>query len=124
MRSSDQAILIVEHDDPTRELYLRELSRDYLVFACCDERDVLELLRTHNICAVVLEPGLAGGGGWSLLVTIKQAGDTRAVPVILCSTLDERKRGIDLGANAYLIKPVLPATLLDVIRRVTLSFEF
>src|SRR5258708_25460124 len=123
MRRSDQTILIVEHDDPTRELYLRELSRDYCVVACCDEHDVLELLRTHDICAVVLEPGLAGGRGWSLLATIKQAGDTRAVPVILCSTLDERKRGMELGANAYLIKPVLPATLLDVIRRVARRIE-
>ena len=43
MRRADQTILIVEHDDPTRELYLRELSRDYCVVACCDEHDVLEV---------------------------------------------------------------------------------
>jgi DNA-binding response OmpR family regulator len=123
MRSSDQAILIVEHDDPTRELYLRELSRDYCVFACCDEHDGLELLRAHDICAVVLEPGPVGGHGWALLVTIKQTDAICAVPVILCSTLDERKRGMELGASAYLIKPVLPGTLLDAIRRVTRRIE-
>jgi DNA-binding response OmpR family regulator len=123
MRSSDQTIVIVEPDAPTRELYLRELSRDYRVFACCDERDALEMLRTHAIHAVILEPRPAAGRGWSLLATIKQAGDTRAVPVILCSMLDERKRGMELGASAYLIKPVLPATLLDAVRRVVRRVE-
>lgn len=117
MRSSDQTIVIIEHDTPTRELYLRELGRDYQALACCDEHAVLEMLRTHAICAVVLEPGLAGGSGWDLLAKIKASDDTRAIPVILCSTLDERKRGMELGANAYLIKPVLPSTLLEAIRR-------
>jgi DNA-binding response OmpR family regulator len=117
MRSSDQMIIIIEHDTPTRELYLRELGRDYRALACCDEHSVLEVLRTHAICAIVLEPGPAGGGGWELLAKIKQGEDTRTIPVILCSTLDERKRGMELGAHAYLIKPVLPSTLLETIRR-------
>ena len=119
MRSAEQAILIVEYDEPTRELYLRELSRDFRVFTCCDEWAALELLHTHDIRAVVLEPGAAEGGGWDLLASLKHADDTRAVPIILCSALDERKRGLELGASAYLVKPVLPATLLEVVRRVT-----
>jgi DNA-binding response OmpR family regulator len=121
MQSADQAILIVENDGPTRELYLRELSRDYRVFACSDEHDVLTLLRAHNICAVGLEPSHPGGRGWELLAAMKHANDTRSVPIILCSTLDERKRGMELGACAYLVKPVLPATLLETLRRVTVQ---
>ena len=119
MRSSDQTIVIVEHDTPTRELYVRELGRDYQALACCDEQAVLEMLRTHTICAIVLEPGLTDGNGWELLAKIKQSDDTRAIPVILCSTLDERKRGMELGAHAYLVKPVLPSMLLETIRRVS-----
>jgi DNA-binding response OmpR family regulator len=119
MHSAEQAILIVEHDEPTRELYLRELSRDYRVFACCDERAALELLRTNDIRAVVLEPGAADGSGWDLLSNLKHVTGMRAVPIILCSALDERKRGLELGASAYLVKPVLPAALLEALRRVT-----
>jgi DNA-binding response OmpR family regulator len=118
MRSAEQAILIVEHDEATRELYLRELSRDFRVFACCDECAALELLRTHDIRAVVLEPGLADGSGWDLLADLKRAVGMHTIPVILCSALDERKRGLELGASAYLVKPVLPATLLEAVRRV------
>jgi DNA-binding response OmpR family regulator len=109
------AILIVEQDTPTRELYVRELGRDYRVFACRDEREALRLLGDQQISAIVLEPGSAGG--WALLAALKRATDMRAIPVILCSTLDERKLGMELGASAYLVKPVLPVTLLDAVRR-------
>jgi DNA-binding response OmpR family regulator len=118
MGSSEQAILLVEHDAPTRELYLRELSRDFQVFGCCDARAALQMLRAHDIRAVVLEPG-AVEGGWDLLSDLKDAAGLRTIPVILCSALDERKRGLELGASAYLVKPVLPATLLEAVRRVT-----
>ena len=114
-------ILIVESDQPTAELYQRELSREYHVFTCADERAVLDLLRTRTISAVVLEPALDGGQGWSLLAAIKEACGARSIPIVVCSTLDERRRGVDLGAAVYLIKPVLPATLRDTLRRVIRS---
>jgi DNA-binding response OmpR family regulator len=119
MRTAEQAILIVEHDQPTRELYLRELSRYFRVFACGDEYAALELLQAHDICAVVLEPAVSDGSGWHLLTQLKCAVGARAIPVVLCSALDERKRGLELGASAYLVKPVLPAALLETLRRVT-----
>jgi DNA-binding response OmpR family regulator len=38
--------------------------------------------------------------------------------IILCSVLDDRRRGMNLGAAAYLVKPVLPKTLLDTLKQV------
>ncbi len=118
-----QAILIVEHDQPTRDLYRRELSRDYQIYDCADERDALDLLRSHSVDAVVLEPARPDGRGWALLTMLQRAAATRVIPVILCSALDERKRGLELGATAYLVKPVLPVTLLETLRRVIRSRE-
>lgn len=117
MRDPAYTILLIEHDEATRALYARELGREYRVFACPDEHEALALLHAHAICAVILEPGPAQGG-WALLTTIKQTGAIRGIPVILCSTLDERKRGLELGASAYLVKPVLPAALLETVRRI------
>src|SRR5437868_2646404 len=119
MESSMPAILIVEDDQPTLELYRRELSREYRVSACSSESDALEAVRTLNLCAVVLEPAALGGQGWSLLATINARYHTRPIPVIVCSVLDERKRGLEMGAVACLVKPVLPTTLLEILRRVT-----
>jgi DNA-binding response OmpR family regulator len=117
-----QAILIVEYDPPTRALYRRELSRDYQVYDCAGEGDALDLARAHPLDAVVLEPARPDGRGWSLLAALQSIG-ARAIPIILCSALDERKRGMELGAAAYLVKPVLPVTLLETLRRVIRSRE-
>ena len=107
----DHEILIVESDQATAELYQRELSRSYRVFICIDEQTALELIRTRPIRAVVLEPAIDGGQGWQLLIAIKQVCDVHPIPVVLCSTLDERRRGMELGAESYLVKPALPQVL-------------
>jgi DNA-binding response OmpR family regulator len=121
MRTADQSILIIEHDDPTRELYVRELTRDYRVFACSDVPEALRLLRAHTIDAIVLEPSRPNGHGWQLFAEIQAADVDRPIPVVLCSTLDERSRGAELGASAYLVKPVLPKTLLETLHRLLIS---
>jgi DNA-binding response OmpR family regulator len=116
MSSAGQAILIVDNDHSTRELYQRVLSQDYEVVASSDEQDVFELVHHHKIRAVVIEPGPANSRGWNLLADLKRDPETSAIPIIVCTAQDERRRGLALGAAAYLIKPVLPATLLEALR--------
>jgi DNA-binding response OmpR family regulator len=119
MQVKTQAILIIDCDLPTLELYQRELSRDFQIITCSEINQALTLLHTHHISAVVLEPSAPDEQGWSLLAAIKSLPGQPHIPVILCSTLDERKRGMEMGAAAYLIKPVLPTTLRETLRQVT-----
>ncbi len=114
-----QAVLIIEGDRPTLELYERELSRYYQIVACGDTQQALALLTTNTFSAVVLEPSAPDDRGWSLLADIKRLPGITPIPVVLCTTLDERKRGMEMGAAAYLIKPVLPTALLETLRKVT-----
>ena len=118
MTRPNREILIVESNAPTAALYQRALSDDYLVTICTDPPTALELLRTRHITAIVLEPTVSDGQGWQLLVTIRTQHADRALPIVLCSTLDERRRGRALGADAYLLKPTLPATLRATLQQV------
>ncbi|MBN9390099.1 MAG: response regulator [Chloroflexi bacterium] len=118
MPEPDSAVLLIEDDPSTRELYQRELSRDYEVLTCSTESEALALLDLHPVCAIVLEPGLQNGQGWSLLAMLHAMPRTRTIPIILCSTLDERRRGMELGATLYLTKPVLPEHLVKKIHEV------
>lgn len=111
-------VLIIESDPPTLELYRRELSREFKVLACLSEEDALRLAGVADLCAVVLEPAIDGGDGWSLLSTLSKAIASRRVPIILCSTQDDRKRGMQEGAAVFLVKPVLPVELRDTVRRI------
>ena len=118
MQIKTQEILIVEYDLPTLELYLRELSRAYQILACSETQQALAILQAHSVAAVVLEPSTPDEQGWPLLAAIKSLPGSSPIPVVLCSTLDERKRGMEMGAAAYLVKPVLPTTLLKTLRQV------
>jgi DNA-binding response OmpR family regulator len=101
-------------------MYQRALQQEYRVLVATSEAEVPSLLKTHTVHAIVLEPGPVGGPGWALLAELKQRPDLSSVPLIVCTAQDERSRGLKLGVTAYLVKPVLPATLLETVRRLIL----
>ena len=113
---SEQAILIIEPDTATRALYQRELSKRYRVFSLPDDHHALKLLLTEHIGAIIIEPALPGSSGWDFVTALKHRPRTRLIPVIICSVLDERPPGRQLDVACYLVKPVLPMTLLEVLR--------
>ena len=112
------SVLIIENDTPTLELYRRELSQDYKVLTSLNEEDALRLADAADLCAVVLEPAISGGEGWGLLSRLIAVLGERRVPIILCSTQDERRRGLKEGAAAFLVKPVLPVELHEILHQI------
>jgi DNA-binding response OmpR family regulator len=111
-------ILIVDNDLPTLELYQRELGREYRVLTCTDEAEASAVLRSEPVSAVVLEPVAVGDQGWARLAATTHLPSERPVPLLVCSTQDDRRHGIEMGAVACLVKPVLPSTLLDALRKI------
>jgi DNA-binding response OmpR family regulator len=118
MPARAHTIVIVESHGPTSDLYRRALEDDYEVVACADADEALGVLQERPISAVVLEPAASHGRGWALVTALRESAATRAVPVVVCSSLDERLHGQEVGVTAYLVKPVLPTTLLATLRDV------
>ena len=54
----------------------------------------------------MLDIQLPGLDGWELLAALKAAPETATIPVVVVSVLDDRARGRQSGAAAYLVKPV------------------
>lgn len=118
MPTAQSAILIIESDLVMLELYRRELSPHFAVLTCSRKSDVLATVQAQRVSAVVLEPHAWNGQGWDLLDSLLALpADVRSFPIILCSVLDERKRGLDKGAAVFLVKPVLPSQLLETLRQ-------
>ena len=63
--------------------------------------------------------------GWTLLTEIKAHAATRDIPVIVVSVLEEREKGLNLGAEDYCVKPFerewLLGKLRDLARRLPLE---
>jgi DNA-binding response OmpR family regulator len=117
MTAPADVVLIGEPDQATNVLYQRALGAAFTVIAASDEDTMLDMLRTTPIAALILEPAIFVASGWDGLATISHLCAAQGIPLIVCSTLDERRRGTALGATAYLVKPTLPATLLVTLRQ-------
>jgi signal transduction histidine kinase/ActR/RegA family two-component response regulator len=80
--------------------------------------EALELIRKVLPAAVVLDIKLPRLDGWQVLAELKADSATAAIPVVIASVVDDRPRGLSLGADVYLRKPVSRDELLDALRRV------
>lgn len=104
---SSREILLVD-DVQTVELYARALRQSYRVLTTSSFSAAEQFLSQQQPELVIVEPSIGGKQGWEWVRSIIQ---TYAIPLIICSALDERKRGLEVGVSAYLIKPVPPALL-------------
>jgi DNA-binding response OmpR family regulator len=120
MNKPSPAIVLIENDEVTLELYQRELCKSFDVFAFTRLDGVLEVMANQDIQAVVIEPEIDSGRGWGLIHSIYLIYPDCPIPVIVCSTRDNSNEGAALEVTKYLTKPVLPGTLrektLEIIR--------
>lgn len=99
-------LLLVENDPLTLPLYQRELSPQYTIITCESELYAVTALQEEKIDLIILEPANGNGWVWGFLDSLKQDERTQSIPVIFCTVVDERKKGMEKGAVAYLLKPV------------------
>ena len=59
----------------------------------------------------------AGLDGWQVLAELKADPATADIPVVIAIGVDDRSRGLALGADAYLRKPMRRDELIDALRR-------
>ena len=107
-QNSSERIMIVGRDVPFSYLlqrFVRKSARQ--VFAAIPSDDVLSLARCEKPAAIVLEVDTPENVGWHMLRTLKSHPETKQIPVMVCSWLDESARGLAEGADVYLRMPFL-----------------
>jgi CheY-like chemotaxis protein len=72
-------------------------------------------LEVMHPAAIVLDIVLGGMESWDFLVRVRRDDRLRDVPVVIVSALPYRDKGLALGADAYLMKPIDRRTLLDML---------
>jgi two-component system chemotaxis sensor kinase CheA len=117
-----KVILLAEDSITTRTQEKRILEgAGYEVVTAVDGADALEKLGTRSFDAVVSDIEMPNLDGLSLTARIRQDPQFRELPVILVTTLsseEDRRRGIEVGANAYITKGTFDQTaLLEALQR-------
>lgn len=110
-------ILLIEDNEKTQAWLVKGLREAGLVVdAVADGRDGLHLALEQEYALIVLDIMLPGMDGWQVLRTLRTA---KATPVLCLTARDavsDRVKGLELGADDYLVKPFSFAELLARVR--------
>ncbi len=112
----NRIILAIDDDPQVVNLYERYLQpQGYQVIPLSDPSRAVERVRQLKPFAVTLDIMMPGYDGWHVLNDLKSNAETRDIPVIVCSIVEEREKGFSLGASDYLVKPILEDDILNVL---------
>jgi signal transduction histidine kinase/CheY-like chemotaxis protein len=115
-------VLLVEDNQAAAHLMLVYLTHGgYRVELASDGREALDKARRLRPAAITLDVMLPDLDGWEVLRELKGDPQTRDIPVIVASIVDNQPLGYALGASDYLVKPVDREMLLACLARYTLT---
>lgn len=106
-------VLIVDDELPARELMATYLESDFRISMADSGADAVAKARKLRPDAITLDVLMTGGDGFQALVALKAAQETKNIPIIVISIVDNKQVGFALGAADYLIKPINKQALLD-----------
>ncbi len=114
---SATTFLIVEDSPTMRQLLafsLRHL-KECRIIEAVDGVDALKKLTTERVDLVITDINMPMMDGLKLIALIRGNARTKSLPIIIVTTEgaeEDRKRGLALGADAYIPKPIQPSELL------------
>lgn len=117
-----KSILVVEDSITARTLLKNILeAAGYKVKTAVDGIDAFTVLRTEEFDLVVSDVDMPRMNGLDLTARIRADKSLSGLPVVLVTALEsrqDRERGIDVGANAYIVKSSFDqSNLLEVLKR-------
>jgi CheY-like chemotaxis protein len=113
-------VLVLDDDAETRLVYEKHL-RDsrYQPSSVRNLREARELMRRTRPQAILLDIQLRGEDTWRWLSELKSAPATAKIPIIVITSIDDERKGLALGADAYCLKPLERTALLEKLDSLT-----
>jgi len=110
-------ILVVEDELKTADYLRKGLGESgYLVEVALNGLDGLHLIQEGEFDLIILDVMLPGLDGWQLLQVIRRRLPTPVLFLTARDAVEDRVKGLELGADDYLVKPFSYAELLARVR--------
>jgi len=112
-------VLVVDDD----ELVLAAIgellgTRGFVVEGCTSGRQALEKAEKQDFDLFILDIIMPEMDGFELCKRMREIEQFCETPIIMLTAKageEDRKRGLELGANLYLTKPISPRKLLELV---------
>jgi len=113
-------VLVVDDDEVIRQLIAVNLTLEgFEVFTAVDGQDCLDKVGEVRPDVITLDVMMPRLDGWVTATQLRRNPDTAAIKVVLITARaqeDDRDKGAQVGADAYLTKPFDPAEMIRVVR--------
>lgn len=123
----ETSVLIVEDEVAIVTLLRYNLEREgFRVFSTGDGEEAVDMVRECRPDIIVLDWMLPSMSGIDICKQLRWSPETKGIPIIMLSARGEesdRIKGLDAGADDYLVKPFSPAELIARIRAVFRRFR-
>lgn len=117
--------VLVAEDSITSRMLLKNIleTAGYAVMTAVDGVDAWTLIKTEKFDIIVSDVEMPRMDGFELTARLRADKDCSEIPVVLVTALEtreDRERGIEAGANAYMIKSSFNQNnLIEIIKRLT-----
>jgi CheY-like chemotaxis protein len=113
-------VLVVDDDEVIRQLIAVNLNLEgFEVVTATDGQDCLDQVLEVRPDVVTLDVMMPQLDGWTTAQRLREDEATRHIKVVLITARaqdDDKRRGREIGVDAYLTKPFDPAELIQVVR--------
>ena len=123
MADAKTKVLLVEDDKMIIDMYTLKFSQEgYDIMQAENGQDGLDLAKSQLPDIILLDIILPQMDGFTVLKELKADANTKDIPVVLLTNLGQDgdvKKGLELGANDYLIKAnYTPSQVVDKVKSV------
>ncbi len=118
--SPKKCILVID-DDPDAVYLLQENlnQQEFEIIGAHNGQDGLRAARDQHPHAILLDIIMPGADGWQVLHDLKADSATANIPVVMLTIVDNKALGFQLGAAAYLLKPLDAVEVRETLNQVT-----
>lgn len=110
-------ILVIEDEAKAREYMRHGLTEaGYVVDVAANGQDGLFCAQEHHYDLILLDVMMPEMSGWEVMASLDQQIHTPVIFLTAKGTLEDRIKGLELGADDYLVKPFSFAELLARVR--------
>ncbi len=116
--ASRRVVLSVDDDPGVIQLFRRYLERrGYNVVGITRPEYVVAEAKRLRPYAITLDILMPNRDGWQIIQDLKSDPETRDIPIIVCSIVNEVGKGLSMGVSDYLVKPIMEQDLLEALTR-------
>jgi PAS domain S-box-containing protein len=119
----DKPLVLVIDDQPDMFHILHQNLGEagYQVIGALSGEQGIEKARAFRPAAITLDIMMPHMDGWQVLYELKNDPQTKNIPVIILTIVDNKPMGFRMGASDYLMKPLSEKSVLDALERLAKS---